>query len=199
MTRFTSMTATDRWSRRIAGLAICVLALAACSTPEPVAGADFWRGVGVSGGEEVDPPADVDELTARAPLIVRGSVVAVEEVPSDVSGLPEELPVVALAVAVDDVLKGSLDGDELKVVRPREPAVPVDALAEAIPEGDVLFFVEPAGYGGFHATVSDLGLVMESEGEVETVLEPELSAQVLAGVDSLAGLSSAIESSVADG
>jgi hypothetical protein len=162
-----------------AGAFVVAAVVGGCAAESiPAAEAQFWRGVSVN-ASEVDPPESLDELTADAATVVRGRIVDVVDVPPAVAGLPATDPVVALVVEVDEVLEGKPTGATVKVVRPREPAVSLEQIASTIPDGEALFFLEPAGYGDYFGTSSDLGILGEVDGVATTVLVPGLEANLV--------------------
>lgn len=172
-------------------LAACV----ACSSPEATAPSeiDFWDALAVD-AMEVDPPEDLAGLVSRSPTIVVGEIVDVEEVPAQVSGLPEDVAVVALEIEVSEVVVAGDLGDQhtIGVVRPREAAISVRELRANLPASgtDIVFFLKPAEYGGYYATTSDLGAIgLNDSGSLVTVFDPNLSPNVIPpGTQSLADL-----------
>jgi hypothetical protein len=162
-----------------AGAFLAAAVVGGCAAESaPAAEAQFWRGVSGS-ASEVDPPESLDELIDGAETVVRGRIVDVVDVLPAVTGLPATDPVVALVVAVDEVLQGKPTDATVKVVRPREPAVSLEQITSTMPDGEALFFLQPAGYGDYLGTSSDLGILGEVDGVATTVLMPGLEANLI--------------------
>lgn len=170
-------------------VAVSAIGLVGCATQAPV---DFWDALSVH-AQEVDPPESLDEPVDDSPTIVQGRITAVIDVPPAVSGVPAADPVAGLVVEVTEQLAGSPVGATITVVRPREPAVPLSRVGASVPRGELIFFLEPAGYGDYFGTTSDLGVIGEVGGRPTTVTDPARGQEILPVGLSLAQLADAVE------
>ena len=160
---------------RRAGLPVLVMALAAmmisgCSAQSADDGT-FWNGLRVNALER-NPPTTLAELVDRADFIVIGKVLAIETGPEDKSadGAGPIIQTVALVAGVDDVVKGTLDAEEVKIVM--VPAGPVDLVVKEKPTGNKAMFFLVQRSDGYYACVSLSGLVEDTSVGLVTVVDP---------------------------
>jgi hypothetical protein len=162
--------------RRLAGcaaLAVLTCAVAACAG---AGSPGFWEALQIQ-TQEVDRPESLAELIEKSAAVIAGEIVGVVVGPADEYG--PDMPIAVLQIQVAEVLDGTVDGDLVEVIVARDPLVTVEDLAEHVPTGTVVLFVQPAE-GQYWVTSSQLGIVAEAEdGTMETVLQPELSEVVL--------------------
>ena len=158
---------------------LLVVTLGGCSGTTADTGTEFWDAMSLE-ALEADQPASVDVLVSRSEIVVRGSIVGVEEGPiNDPLYKDQNLPIAALVVRVDEVLAGEWQEKTVKVIVPRQPLVSVAEMRKSLSPEQVVMFVTDSGIEGYLATFSDLSIVTTVNGKVQTPLDPAASSVVI--------------------
>ncbi len=151
------------------------LVVAGCSTP---GSQGFWNATSID-ALEANQPTSATELVDRSEVVVRGTVTDVEEGPIDNPAYAgDSFPIVALEITIAEVIEGTVPGDTINVIMPREPTVSVESMKSMMPSEEVLVFVVHSGVEDYYATFSNLSVVTTVNDKVETVLDPVVTAVV---------------------
>lgn len=163
--------------RKIALFGCVVTVLSGCSSANATG---FWTAVSLD-GLEADQPTSAAELADRADVVVRGTVTSVEPGPIDNPAYDDEqFPIVAVNIAIDDVIDGAFDGTTIRVIMPRQPTVSVESLAKRMPTNELVIFAVKTGVDDYYATFSDLSIVTTVGTQVRTALDPD-STHIVTG------------------
>ena len=148
---------------------------------------DFWMAFQMN-AHEVDPARSLEDLTNRAELIVTGKVLMVEEngpVDISVDGIGPPMPNVAVVVRVDDVLKGALAEETVRIAMAL--ATPTDFSTHAKPSGHrTMFFLKPRLVGGgdeYYVGVTAAAVVEDTPHGLVAVRDPSCSVLFDSGSD----------------